>query len=86
MIELGKDKSCWRVKSVFFQNCKLIVCTFLEALGDMSCVTLGNTNNQECGRPRGFRLSQRYLASTIYTPSKDVIRSFGLNKEGKLII
>ena len=49
------------------------------------CGTLGNTKSWECGRTRFFRVTQRSLASPIYTSSKDVTGDFGSNEESKLI-
>ena len=43
---------------------------------DMPCGMLGNTKGQECGRPIFFWVTQRSLASTVYTSFKLVIRDF----------
>ena len=43
----------------------------------MPCVTLGNTKSQEYGRPRDFGVTQSSISSTMYTPSKDVIKDYG---------
>lgn len=51
----------------------------------MPCATLGNCKSQDCGMPRGSKLTQRSLASTIHTSSKDVLGAFGLNKEEKIM-
>ena len=51
----------------------------------MTCGTLGNNKDQECGRPRSFWVNQGSLASTIYTSSKYVIWTSNLNKEENII-
>ena len=43
---------------------------------DFPCVTLGNTKGHEGGRTRVFWVTQKYLSSTIYIPSKLVLRDF----------
>lgn len=55
------------------------------ALKGIPCGTLGNTKIWECGIPRVFRITQRSLASPIYTSLKytslkDVIRAFAWTK------
>ena len=56
----------------------------VEGLKGMPYGALGNTKSQDCEMPRDFEVTQRFLASPIYTYSKYVLNHFGFKEEGNL--